>query len=66
MKQTIEIEVPEGTIWKDGKVVFEDIEKLLKTWEEFYKIHNNIAGDAWIGDNSGIVEQTKERKRMPD
>ena len=40
MKQTIEIEVPEGkkAIWKDGKVVFEDLEpKLPKTWEEFCK-----------------------------
>lgn len=38
MKQTIEIEVPEGkkAIWKDGKVVFEDIKpKLPKTWKEF-------------------------------
>ena len=40
MKQTIEIEVPDGkkAIWKDGKVVFEDIKpKLPKTWEEFCK-----------------------------
>jgi hypothetical protein len=38
MKQTIEIEVPEGkkAIWKDGKVVFEDIKpKLPKNWKEF-------------------------------
>ena len=38
MKQTIEIEVPEGkkAIWKDGKVIFEDIKSQLpKTWEEF-------------------------------
>ena len=40
MKQTIEIEVPDGkkAVWKDGKVVFEDIKpKLPKTWEEFCK-----------------------------
>lgn len=40
MKQTIEIEVPDGkkAIWKDGKVVFEDIKpQLPKTWEEFCK-----------------------------
>lgn len=40
MKQTIEIEVPDGkkAIWKEGKVVFEDIKpKLPKTWEEFCK-----------------------------
>lgn len=38
MKQTIEIEVPDGkkAIWKDNKVVFEDIEpQLPKTWREF-------------------------------
>ena len=38
MKQTIEIEVPEGkkAIWEDGKIVFEDIElQLPKTWEEY-------------------------------
>ena len=38
MKQTIEIEVPEGkkAVWKDNKVVFEDIKpQLPKTWEEF-------------------------------
>ena len=38
MKQTIEIDVPYGkkAVWKDGKVVFEDIEpQLPKTWEEF-------------------------------
>ena len=40
MKQTIEIEVPDGkqAIWKDNKVVFKDINpKLPKTWEEFCK-----------------------------
>ena len=40
MKQTIEIEVPDGkkAVWKDGKVVFEDIKpQLPKTWEEFCK-----------------------------
>ena len=37
-KQTIEIEVPDGkkAVWKDNKVVFEDIKpKFPKTWEEF-------------------------------
>ena len=44
MKQTIEIEVPDGkkAIWKDGKIVFEDIKpKLPKTWEEFCE-HNKV------------------------
>lgn len=38
MKQTIEIEVPDGkkAVWKDNKIVFEDIKpQLPKTWEEF-------------------------------
>ena len=43
MKQTIEIEVPDGkkAILKNNKIVFEDIisntlvEQLPKTWEEF-------------------------------
>ena len=40
MKQTIEIEVPDGkkAVWKDNKVIFEDIKpQLPKTWEEFCK-----------------------------
>ena len=44
MKQTIEIEVPDGkkAVWKDNKIVFEDIKpQLPKTWEEFCK-QNNI------------------------
>lgn len=38
MKQTIKIEVPDGkkAVWKDNKIVFEDIKPPLpKTWEEF-------------------------------
>ena len=38
MKQRIEIEVPDGkkAVWKDGKVIFEDVTRgLPKTWEEF-------------------------------
>ena len=43
MKQTIEIEVPDGkqAIWKDDKIVFEDIiPQLPKTGEDFNKIMN--------------------------
>ena len=42
MKQTIEIEVPDGkkAIWKDNKVIFEDIKpQLPKTWEEYVTFH---------------------------
>ena len=41
MKQTIEIEVPDGkkAVWKDGEVIFEEIEpQLPNTWEEFCDI----------------------------
>lgn len=56
MKQTIEIEVPEGkkAVWKDGKVVFEDIKPLLpKTWEEFCKSNPRI-GCYYINNTSKI------------
>ena len=59
MKQTIEIEVPEGkqAIWKDGKIVFEDIKpQLPKTWEEFCRIKNFIDSEAYIGSNSKCIE----------
>ena len=58
MKQTIEIEVPEGkkAIWKDGKIVFEDTKsKLPKTWEEFCKIKNLIDSETYINANSKCV-----------
>lgn len=49
MKQTIEIEVPDDkkAIWKDNKVVFEDIKsqfiesKLPRTWDEFSDTNPN-------------------------
>ena len=42
MKQTIEIEVPDGkkAVWKDNKVIFEDIKpQLPKTWKEYVTFH---------------------------
>ena len=42
MKQTIEIEVPDGkkAVWKDNKVILEDIKpQLPKTWEEYVTFH---------------------------
>lgn len=42
MKQTIEIEVPDGktAVWKDNKVIFKDIKpQLPKTWEEYVTFH---------------------------
>ena len=57
-KQTIEIEVPEGkkAIWKDGKVVFEDIEpQLPNTWEEFCKNYPIKSGEFLIDSLSQIL-----------
>lgn len=56
MKQTIEIEVPEGkkAVWKNGYVVFEDTE-LPKTWEEFCKGHFvDLNGEFYIDDESSV------------
>ena len=53
-KQTIEIEVPDGkkAVWKDGRVVFEDIEpELPNTWEEFcksYPVNNSECYIDWL------------------
>ena len=64
MKQTIEIEVPDGkkAIWKDNKIVLEDIKPPLpKTWEEFCK-QNNInknKEEAFIH-TSGEIETIKK------
>ena len=62
MKQTIEIEVPDGkkAVWKDGKVVFEDIKpKLPKTWEEFCEQNEVKGGECYIGNTSCVVEVLK-------
>ena len=59
MKQTIEIEIPEGkkAVWKDNKVVFEDIEpQLPKTWEEFCKNYPIKKGECFIDASSNILE----------
>ena len=57
MKQTIVIEVPDGkkAVWKDNKVVFEDIKpQLPKTWEEFCKQNPITKLDYFIDDSSGV------------
>ena len=59
MKQVLEIEVPEGkkAIWKDGKIVFEDIApKLPETWEEFCRLYPIRKGEYYIGINGEICE----------
>ena len=62
MKQTIEIEVPDGkkAVWKDGAIVFEDIKpKLPKTWEEFCEQNEIKGGECYIGNTSCVVEVLK-------
>ena len=57
-KQMIEIEVPDGkkAVWKDGKVVFEDIEpQLPNTWKEFCKSYPIKRGEFYIDSSSQIV-----------
>ena len=59
MKQTIEIEVPEGkkAVWKDGEVIFEDIKpQLPKTWEEFCNMKKPDKSEAFIDNNSRCIE----------
>ena len=67
MKQTIEIEVPDGkkAVWKDGKVVFEDTKpKLPETWEEFcydYKIQEE---ECYINTDAEIKKAVSSRDRL--
>ena len=59
MKQTIEIEVPDGkkAVWKDNKVIFEDIEpQLPKTWEEFCKKYPIDPKEVYLGPKGQITE----------
>ena len=65
MKQTIEIEVPDGkkAVWKDNKVVFEDIKpKFPKTWEEFCE-QNGIKKNECYLDTSSCIIEIRDSKR---
>ena len=64
-KQMIEIEVPDGkqAVWKDGKVVFEDIEpQLPNTWEEFCE-QNRIKKSECYLDVSSCIRDAWDGKR---
>ena len=66
MKQTIEIEVPDGkeAVWKDGRVIFEDINPLLpKTWKEFCENHDTKKGEHYIDDSCNLVAAIGGYKR---
>ena len=65
MKQTIEIDVPDGkiAIWKDNKVVFKDIKpQFPKTWEEFCK-QNEIKKNEYYLDTSSCIIVISDSKR---
>ena len=65
MKQTIEIEVSDGkkAIWKDNKVVFEDIKSQFpKTWEEFCE-QNMIKKSEYYLDPSSCILELWDNKR---
>ena len=67
MKQTIEIEVPDGkkAIWKDGKVVFEDIKpKLPKTWEELCNNYKIQEEECYINIDAEIEKAVLSRNRL--
>ena len=59
MKQTIEIEVPDGkkAVWKDNKVVFEDIKpQFPKTWEEFCEQNAIKRNECYLDTSSCIID----------
>ena len=59
MKQTIEIEVPDGkkAVWKDNKVIFEDIKpQLPKTWGEFCAQNEVKIGECYFDDCCFLIE----------
>ena len=68
MKQTIEIEVPDGkkAVWKNNKVIFEDIKpQLPKPWEEFCYNNDRKPNEAFITNSSEIQLITEQHERKP-
>ena len=69
MKQTIEIEVPDGkkAVWKDNKIVFEDIKpRLPKTWDEFCEQNLIKRGEYFLNSFSTSEQGTCETIRHKD
>ena len=69
MKQIIEIEVPEGkkAIWKDGRIVYEDIApELPETWEEFCKFHPIEEEEYYINISSKIIGFSNNKRNIND
>ena len=68
MKQTIEIEVPEGkkAVWENDKIVFEDIVIPLPTsWEDFCYKYQIKTNEASIDTCSGIDIFSNDYPRCP-
>ena len=68
-KQIIEIEVPEGkkAIWKDGRIVYEDIApELPETWEEFCKFHPIEEEEYYINISSKIIGFSNNKRNIND
>ena len=66
MKQTIEIEVPDGkkAVWKDNKIIFEDIKpQLPKTWEEFCKLNPTTETEYFFDNNCDLTPAGKGTRR---
>ena len=69
MKQTIEIEVPDGkkAVWKDNKIIFEDIKPPLpKTWDEFCEQNLIKRGEYFLNSFSTSEQGTCETIRHKD
>lgn len=75
MKQTIEIDVPDGkkAVWKDGQIIFEDLKpQLPKTWKEFCD-QNALKLDEYFIDNASYMigvnvderNETSDRNVLP-
>lgn len=67
MKQKIEIEidVPDGkkAVWKDGKVVYEDVlPKLPKTWDDFCRKYPITAKEYYISNTSSIIPSYSDKE----
>ena len=66
MKQTIEIEVPDGkkAVWKDNKVVFEDIKpQFPKTWEEFCEQNEIKKRECYLNPSSCCIIERRVGER---
>ena len=58
MKQILEIEVPDGmrAIWKNNKVIFENIKpQLPKTWEEFCEQNEIKKSECYLDTSSSCI-----------